>query len=89
MAAKVSLLGIPHDENSSYMRGAAEGPPLIRRELLSDVYSSWSETGVDLGVTGTLVDHGDIRFDGSADSWELIERNVGHALGSGDPLTGR
>lgn len=84
--AKVSLLGVPHDENSSYMRGPAEAPPLIRRELFSDVYSSWSETGVDLGVDGALVDHGDIRFDGSADPWELIELNVGRALESGGPL---
>lgn len=64
----VSLLGIPHDENSSFMRGAAEAPPLIRRELVNDdAYSTWSETGVDLGVEGRVVDHGDIHFDGTAD----------------------
>src|SRR5262245_54617160 len=82
----VSLLGIPHDENSSFMRGAAEGPPLIRRELYSDAYSSWSETGVDLGAPGRIVDHGDIAFDGAADPWDVIEQQVGRALDSGDPL---
>lgn len=84
--AKVALLGVPHDENSSYLKGSAEAPPLIRRELLSDVYSSWSETGVDLGAPGTLVDHGDLRFDGTVDAWDVIERGVGRALESGDPL---
>jgi arginase len=84
--ARVSLLGVPHDENSSYLRGSAEAPPLIRRELLSDVYSTWSETGVDLGAPGTLVDHGDLRFDGTVDAWDVIERGVGRALESGDPL---
>jgi len=83
---KVSLLGIPHDENSSFTKGAAEAPPLIRRELYSDAYSTWSETGVDLGADGRLVDHGDIRFDSAADPWDLIERDVGRALESGDPL---
>lgn len=57
--AKVALLGFPHDENSSYLRGPAEGPPLIRRELFCDAYSNWSETGVNLDAADTLVDHGD------------------------------
>ena len=46
----VCLLGIPHDDNSSFMKGAAEAPALIRRELHSDAYSMWSETGIDLSV---------------------------------------
>ena len=54
----VSLLGIPLDENSSFKKGAAEAPAFVRRELQSDAYSSWSETGVDFGVAGSLVDHG-------------------------------
>jgi arginase len=83
---KVSLLGIPHDEYSSFPRGPAEAPPLIRRELHSDAYSIRSETGIDLGAAGRLVDHGDVKFDGATDPWELIERNVGRAMESGDPL---
>jgi arginase len=82
----VSLLGIPHDEYSSYMRGSAEAPPLVRRELVSDVYSLWTETGIDLGVPGRIVDHGDIQFDGASDAWDLIERGVARAMESGDPL---
>lgn len=83
---KLSLLGIPHDEYSSFLRGPAEAPPLIRRELLSDAYSIWTETGIDLGAAGRLVDHGDILFASGSDAWDQIERNVGRALESGDPL---
>jgi len=82
----ISLLGIPHDENSSFMTGAAEAPPLVRRELHCDAYSLWSETGFDLGVAGRLVDHGDIQFAGAGDPWAAIEREVGRAMASGDPL---
>lgn len=82
----LSLLGIPNDDNSSFMKGPAEAPGLIRRELHCDAYSMWSETGVDLSVAGRLVDHGDIQFDGASDPWDLIERNVGRAMESGDPL---
>ena len=83
---KISVLGIPHDDNSSFMKGAAEAPPLIRRELQCDAYNMWSETGVDLGVDGRLTDLGDIQFDGGSDPWDLVEHNVARALECGDPL---
>jgi arginase len=83
---KLALLGIPNDDNSSYLKGASEAPPLIRRELLCDAYSSWSETGFDLGEPQRLVDHGDIDFDPASDSWERIESEVDRALAEGHPL---
>jgi arginase len=83
---KVSLIGIPHDDNSSFMKGAAKAPAHIRRELLSDVYSSWSETGIDFSAPGRFVDFGDIEFDSASDPWDRIERDVGNAMESGDPL---
>ncbi len=82
----IALLGIPHDDNSSYMKGAAEAPAPIRRELFCDAYSLWSETGVDLGVPGRLVDRGDIVFDADVDPWELIEREAGSALDAAGAL---
>jgi agmatinase len=82
----VSVLGVPHDENSSFLRGAAEAPPLIRREFVSDAYTSWSETGVDLSVAGRIVDRGDIQFETATDPWDVIERSVAGALDSGAPL---
>ncbi|SFS20002.1 agmatinase [Dyella sp. OK004] len=83
---RLSLLGIPNDDNSSHLKGASEAPSLIRHELYSDAYSLWSETGVDLGVEGRLVDHGDISFDGSHDAWDLIEQHVARLMDPGDPL---
>ena len=80
----VSLIGIPHDDNSSFLKGPAEAPPLIRGELNSDCYSSWTETGIDL--EGRLVDHGDIRFDSGRDPWDVVTESVGRALESGAPL---
>ncbi len=82
----VSLLGVPHDDNSSFLKGAAEAPPLIRRELHCDAYSLWSETGVDLGAAGRLIDHGDLRFEPGPDPWTVIELAVGRALESGNSL---
>ncbi len=83
---KLSLLGIPNDDNSSFLKGPAEAPPLIRRELFSDAYSSWSETGVDLSAVNTLSDLGDMEFDAASDPWDIITQNVDRALASGHPL---
>ena len=83
---QIALLGIPHDENSSFLRGPAEAPPLIRRELFSDSRHLHTETGHDLGAAGTLLDKGDLQFGGARDAWELIEASVSAALAAGQPL---
>jgi len=41
----IALLGVPHDGNSSHLRGAAEAPATIRHELASDPYNHWTECG--------------------------------------------
>lgn len=84
--AKVSLLGIPNDENSSFLRGAAEAPPLIRRELFCDASNMWSETGIDLGAQGRLADRGDLTFGSGQDPWDAIEQGVARVLATGDSL---
>lgn len=83
---KLSLLGIPNDDNSSYLKGSSQAPDPIRRELVNDAYSMWSETGVDLGAPGRLVDHGNVQFGEGRDPWELIEQAVDKALEPGHPL---
>ncbi len=84
---KVSLLGIPHDDNSSFMKGAAEAPPLIRQKLHCEAYTEFSESGVNVGQGGGIQDYGDIRFDAATtDPWELIENTVATILGAGNPL---
>ncbi len=45
----VRLLGVPNDANSSFMKGAAEAPPAIRRALHSPSSNLSTESGLDLG----------------------------------------
>lgn len=45
---KVSALGFPWDEQSSHLRGAAQGPAKIRAILASGASNLCSETGLDL-----------------------------------------
>src|SRR5215813_11299624 len=70
-----TLLGVPLDENSSYKRGAAAAPPLIRDALRCDASNMWSELGVDVGTDSAYEDAGDLRFT-EKDFFPAIEQAV-------------
>ena len=77
-----TLLGIPFDAYSSYLRGAGEAPPKIREALRCNASNSWSESGVDLGVAGVYADAGDLTFS-DQDAFAAIEAEVGALLAKG------
>jgi agmatinase len=62
------LLGLPYDASSSFLRGAAEAPGLIRAALRSPAGNDWTEQLVDLAQPGVFSDAGDLPLppDGSA-----------------------
>jgi agmatinase len=70
-----ALLGVPFDANSSYLRGAALAPPLIRQALKCDASNSWTETGINLESPGLYHDAGDLELDGE-DGFGLIDPGV-------------
>jgi arginase len=83
-----TLLGIPLDVNSSYLRGAAGAPAKIREALRSDASNRWTELGVDLGAVGAFGDAGDLQLSDSqekvGDDFAAIERAVGELLEKGE-----
>jgi agmatinase len=70
-----TLLGVPLDENSSYKRGSAAAPPLIRDALRCDASNMWSELGVDIGAEGAYEDAGDLQLP-QKDAFHEIENSV-------------
>jgi arginase len=70
------LLGIPLDHNSSFLRGPAEAPGLIREALRSDAWNQWAEAGVDIGREGSLEDAGDLQDMEAPDAFARIEAAV-------------
>jgi len=70
-----TLLDVPLDENSSYMRGAAAAPPLIRDALTCESSNMWSELGVDVGAEGAYADGGAVE-PGAGDPFAAIEKSV-------------
>ncbi|HEY9505947.1 MAG TPA: agmatinase [Gemmatimonadales bacterium] len=82
---KVALLGVPYDASSSYERGAAGAPVLIREALWSEAGNTWTETGIDLR-DGGLDDDGDLWFsdrEPNSEARARIEQAVHSILDSG------
>jgi arginase len=75
------LLGIPFDANSSYLRGPADAPPLIREAFHYESSNSSSESGIELS-SETVLDAGDLELS-SDDAFAAIERAVGELLDKG------
>lgn len=55
----IAIAGMPWDENSSFLRGPSEAPPLIRAALFSEASGLRSESGIDL-PPDLFVDAGDV-----------------------------
>jgi agmatinase len=82
-----TLIGIPWDVNSSFMRGAAAAPPLIRQALFSPASNSWTEALVDIGAPGRLADAGDLILPETDDAIGLIEDAIRRLIqDGGSPL---
>src|SRR5208282_3803683 len=77
-----TLLGIPFDGYSSYLRGAGDAPAKIREALGCGAANSWSETGVDVRAAGVYEDAGDLAFT-EKDAFAAIEAGVGALLERG------
>lgn len=56
---RVALLGVCYDGSSSYLRGTAGAPQVIRQALWSEAGNPWTELGIDLSAAA-LDDEGDL-----------------------------
>lgn len=83
LSGRPTILGIPFDANSSYMRGAAGAPPLIREALRCESSNLWTETRVDLGAHSAFADSGDLKLS-PEDAFVVIENNVTSLLQQGN-----
>jgi agmatinase len=75
----IALAGIPWDENSSFLRGSSEAPPLIRAALFSEASALRSESGIDFPPE-ILVDAGDLPILTGHAMHEAIEQFIAALL---------
>ncbi|MEY5006807.1 MAG: hypothetical protein RL764_123 [Pseudomonadota bacterium] len=79
----IHLLGLPTDINSSFLRGPAKAPRLIREALFSDRGNQASELGLELGHDIDLVDEGDLVLAETPADFELISSRVSAIAANG------
>jgi agmatinase len=79
----ISVIGVPLDENASYLRGAAQGPQKIRESFRSASANPYSENGIDLSQAGLWTDAGDVKLSVMPEAFPEIESAIGQLLTSG------
>jgi arginase len=84
MAGRIALIGAPTDINSSFMRGPAKAPPVIRAMLHSAKGNSSTELGGAIGAEIDLVDLGDLALDETGADDLRIEAAVAGICATGD-----
>ena len=82
----VTVLGIPFDENSSFLRGPALAPAKIREAFHSDSANCFTESCVNLKDHPDVKDGGDIVFKVGRNPMEMIEQEVTSVLQQTDKL---
>lgn len=81
---RMAILGVPFDEKSSYLRGAAGGPAAVRAVSTGRCYCGYTELGVNLEEETVLVDLGDVDTSGDPDkTFALTEKAVARILEKG------
>ncbi|MEM7347967.1 MAG: arginase family protein, partial [Chloroflexota bacterium] len=77
----VAVLGIPLDENSSFMRGPAQAPPRIRQVLHNGAANLTTERGIDLDANDNWYHVGDLDLDQGEQAFTQITDSVADLLG--------
>jgi agmatinase len=80
---RVAVIGLPWDEQSSFIRGAAAAPTRIRQALHDGSANLCTEHGLDLAGTEGWADVGDAEVGAGPGAVEQIERAIGALLAQG------
>ena len=72
----IALKGFPLDHHSSFLRGTAGGPPLIRESLYSEAINLWTENGFNLEEPLLFRDLGDVSFPDRQRAFRTVEQTI-------------
>ena len=72
----ISILGIPYDADSSFLRGTIHGPPVIRNAFQSPGSNTFAENEVDVGRHPQILDEGDLDLGSGQNARDQIESAI-------------
>ncbi len=76
----ISIIGIPLDENSSFLRGSAKAPPLILDAFRSDASNMYAENGFNCGDSGKVKNFGNLQLTAGKAAMDSIKKAVSKEL---------
>lgn len=84
----IKLLGITSDQNSSFLKGPALAPPLIRQMGIEGSTNLYSESGIEIKNGVNFTDLGDIKFveNDSYQVYKTIKEKIQLELTSSDKI---
>jgi agmatinase len=81
--ARPTLIGLPYDASSSFLRGPSLAPARIREELHSSQSNGCSESGLRVIGTDAVADVGDLLLPATGDARGMIESGIRALIDSG------
>ncbi len=76
----ISIIGIPSDKNSSFLRGCSKAPPLIMKEFFSESSNLFTESGINLDQSSIFKYNGCLRLKNQNSEYEQIQKAVYNEL---------
>jgi agmatinase len=72
----ISILGVPYDADSSFLKGTLHGPPVIRNAFRSPSSNTFAENEVEIGGHPQIQDEGDLDLGSGQNAREQIESAI-------------
>ncbi|MBT4271267.1 MAG: agmatinase [Candidatus Marinimicrobia bacterium] len=82
----VSIIGIPLDENSSFLKGPAKAPPLIMDAFHSDASNMFAENGVNCDDVDRIRDIGILQLPAGKLAMDSIRKTISKELNRGQKV---
>ncbi|MBT6128817.1 MAG: agmatinase [Candidatus Marinimicrobia bacterium] len=82
----VSIIGIPIDENSTYLKGPAKAPPLIMDAFHSDASNMFAENGVNCDDVDRIRDIGILQLPAGKVAMDSIRKTISKELNRGQKV---
>jgi arginase len=84
----IKLIGIPSDVNSSFLKGSALAPPLIRLMETNGSANAFSESGIEIAKNRNYIDLGDLSLADSTpeEAYNIIKETIRQEIKADDKI---
>ncbi len=82
----ITILGLPYDDDSSFLKGTRHAPPIIRNALRNPSSNVTTECGLDLDNHPAISDAGDLELGAGRNAREQIEAAIRNLVMDGQKV---